>query len=142
MARSAPTTSRAPSASWTPSAGEAEMLTADQVIAGLRSRGELWEPTTGLVALRGAAFVLFSRIERLIAVVAEGISSDCDGACDAWSSPAALSLETLARASYFDAFPQWLTLASHLREDAETLERIARSADPAARACEACAPAG
>ncbi|HEX7980148.1 MAG TPA: hypothetical protein VF461_16180 [Gemmatimonadaceae bacterium] len=118
------------------------MRTAEQIVAELRSRGELWEPAAGLVALRGDAFALFSRIERLIAATTAAIGADCESACDPWSSPAALPLATLARASYFDAFPQWLTLASHLREDAETLERVARSADPAAQACEACAPAG
>ena len=118
------------------------MRTADRIVAELRSRGELWEPAAGLVALRGDAFALFSRIEQLAASTAAGIGADCDGACDAWSSPAALPLATLARASYFDAFPQWLTLASHLRDDVETLERVARSADPAAEACDACAPAG
>ncbi len=118
------------------------MRTAERVVAELRARGELWEPAPGLVALRGDAFDLFSRIERLAAAVAADIGADCDGACDPWSSPAALPLATLARASYFDAFPQWLTLASHLRDDTETLERVARSTDPAAEACEACAPAG
>jgi len=118
------------------------MRTAEQVVAALRARGELWEPARGLVALRGDTFALFSRIERLVASATADIGADCDAECDAWSSPAALPLATLARASYFDAFPQWLTLASHLREDAETLERVARSADPAADACEACAPAG
>jgi seryl-tRNA synthetase len=117
------------------------MHTAECIVAELRSRGELWEPAAGLVALRGDAFALFSHVERLVASTAADIGADCDGACDPWSSPAAIPLATLARASYFDAFPQWLTLASHLREDAETLERVARSADPAAQACEACAPA-
>jgi seryl-tRNA synthetase len=118
------------------------MRTADQVVAELRALGELWEPAPGLVALRGDAFALFARIERLAAATTAAVGADCEGACDPWSSPAALPLATLARASYFDAFPQWLTLASHLREDMETLERIARSADPAAHACDACAPAG
>jgi len=118
------------------------MRTVDQVVAELRARGELWEPAPGVTALRGDAFALFTRIERLAAAATTAIGGDCDGACDPWSSPAALPLATLARASYFDAFPQWLTLASHLRDDAETLEGIARSSDPATQACEACAPAG
>ena len=118
------------------------MRTADQVVAELRARGELWEPAPGVVSLRGDAFALFTRIERIAAATVTAIGADCDGACDPWSSPAALPLATLARASYFDAFPQWLTLASHLRDDTETLERIARSSDPATQACDACAPAG
>src|SRR3954471_22264198 len=142
MARSAPTTSPARPASSPRSRREGPMRTADQVVAELRARGELWEPAPGIVSLRGDALALFTRIERLTAATVTVIGADCDGVCDPWSSPAALLLATLARASYFDAFPQWLTLASHLREDAETLERVARSADPAAQACEACAPAG
>ena len=103
------------------------MRSADDVVAELRSRGELWEPAPGVAALRGDAFALFTRIERLAAATTAAIGADCHGACDPWSAPAALPLATLSRASYFDAFPQWLTLASHLREDTETLERIATS---------------
>jgi seryl-tRNA synthetase len=56
-------------------------------------------------------------------------------------APPALALDSLARASYFASFPQWLTLAAHLRDDAATLERVAESADPAAAARAAAAPA-
>lgn len=45
--------------------------------------------------------------------------------------PAALSLETLARAEYFASFPQWLTTASHLSDDEAVLERVAVADDPA-----------
>lgn len=117
------------------------MSGADAVVHELRARGELWEPAPGLVALRGDALALFERIERLVAATASGIGVEERSACDPWMPPAALPLATLARASYFDAFPQWLTLAAHLREDVATLEHVARSADPAAAACDACAPA-
>ena len=111
------------------------MRTADRVVAELRARGELWEAAPGLVGLRGDALALYERIERLAA------ESATDGVCEQWRPPAALALSTLARARYFESFPQWLTLAAHLREDAASLERVARSADPAADACDACAPA-
>lgn len=111
------------------------MRSADRVVTELRARDELWEAAPGLVGLRGDALALYERIEGLAADAA------CDGGCEAWRPPAALALSTLARARYFESFPQWLTLAAHLREDAGTLERVARSADPGAEACDACAPA-
>ena len=111
------------------------MRSADRVVTELRARGELWEAAPGLVGLRGDALALCELIERL------ATASATDGVCEPWRPPAALALSTLARASYFESFPQWLTLAAHLREDAASLERVARSADPATEACEACAPA-
>ena len=63
------------------------MRTADQVVTELRSRGELWEPAAGLVALRGDAFALFSRIERLVATTAAGIGTDCDASCEPGRRP-------------------------------------------------------
>lgn len=111
------------------------MRSADRVVTELRARGELWEAAPGLVGLRGDVLALYERIERLAADAAD------DGACESWRPPAALALSTLARARYFESFPQWLTLAAHLREDTASLERVARSADPAADACGACAPA-
>ena len=111
------------------------MRSADRVVTELRARGELWESAPGLVGLRGDALALYERIERLAADAAD------DGACESWRPPAALALSTLVRARYFESFPQWLTLAAHLREDAASLERVARSANPAADACDACAPA-
>lgn len=118
------------------------MRSADRVVAELRARGELWEAEPGLVGLRGDALALYERLERLATDAASGAGSPPNGAYESWRPPAALSLSTLARASYFESFPQWLTLAAHLRDDAESLERVARSADPAAAACDACAPAG
>jgi seryl-tRNA synthetase len=111
------------------------MRSAERVVTELRARDELWEAAPGLVGLRGDALALYERIERLAADAA------ADGTGEPWRPPAALALSTLARSRYFESFPQWLTLAAHLREDAASLERVARSADPAAAACDACAPA-
>ena len=117
------------------------MRDAELVVAELRARGELWDAAPGLVGLRGDALALYERLERLAADAAHKAAS-LDGACESWRPPAALALSTLARARYFESFPQWLTLAAHLRDDADSLERVARSDDPAAAACDACAPAG
>jgi seryl-tRNA synthetase len=116
------------------------MRTADRVVIELRAHGELWEAGPGLVGLRGDTFALYERLERLVAGAAVGAAPP-DAPCEAWRPPAALALATLAQGGYFESFPQWLTLAAHLRDDAESLERVARSADPAAAACNACAPA-
>jgi seryl-tRNA synthetase len=114
------------------------MRTADQVVAELRARGELWEAGPGLAGLRGDALQLYEQLAQLARRAAESAAGD---ACESWRPPAAIALSTLARARYFESFPQWLTLASHLREDAESLERVARDDDPARAACDACAPA-
>ncbi len=114
------------------------MRSAEQVEKALRDRGELWESAPGLTGLRGDALILRRALERLLA---DAAAVDGDEMCDEWCPPAALALSTLARADYFAQFPQWLTLAAHLREDAPTLEGVAQSADPATAAREACAPA-
>jgi len=114
------------------------MRTAEQVVAELRARGELWEAGPGLVGLRGDVLQLHEQLAELARLTAESAAAD---ACETWRPPAAIALATLARARYFESFPQWLTLASHLREDAESLERVARADDPAKAACDACAPA-
>lgn len=111
------------------------MRSAEQVVRELRARGWLWEAAPGLVGLRGDALALHRSLERALAAVAGA------EACEEWAPPAALSLETLGRADYFASFPHWLTLAAHLREDAASLERVARSDDPAGEARAALAPA-
>ena len=121
------------------------MRTAERVVGELRARGELWESEAGLVGLRGDALRLYEHIARLARETAESAVDDgaaLGAACEHWRPPAAVALSTLARARYFESFPQWLTLAAHLREDAASLERVARAADPARAACDACAPAG
>src|SRR5215211_977140 len=112
------------------------MRSAERVVVELRARGELWESAPGLVGLRGDALALRRALERALAAAAGADTAE------EWAPPPAVPLATLARADYFASFPQWLTLASHLRDDAESLERVARAADPAAAAGEACAPAG
>ena len=110
----------------------------DAMVASLRAAGELWEPAAGIVGLRGETLARFEQIESLVAELCAGET------LDNWRVPQALPLEVLERAGYFASFPQWLTLASHLSDDAETLERIARSATPAgdaARAAERAAAA-
>lgn len=112
------------------------MRSAERVVEELRARRELWESAPGLVGLRGDVLALSRALERALAAAAGADTAE------EWAPPPAVSLATLARADYFASFPQWLTLASHLRDDAESLERVARAADPAAAAGEACAPAG
>jgi seryl-tRNA synthetase len=107
----------------------------EALIAVLRERGELWESAPGLVGLRGTALALLRRIDGLIAARCAAETSD------EWAVPAAIPLAVLERAQYFASFPQWLTLASHLTDDAATLERVARSGAPARSAARAASPA-
>jgi seryl-tRNA synthetase len=108
----------------------------ERIVRALRERGELWEPVPGAVGLRGGALRRFRDVERRIASLCARVTEDD------WRVPAALPLEALERASYFASFPQWLTLASHLTDDAGALERIASSSAPAAAAAANAAPAG
>jgi seryl-tRNA synthetase len=85
--------------------------------------------------MRGDLLALFRAVESGIAELTAAETRD------EWLVPAGIALETLARAGYFESFPQWLTLASHLRDDAGVLERVARDMDPATAAGEAAAPA-
>lgn len=111
------------------------MWTSESVVDALRARGELWEPRPGLVGLRGDALEGLRRIDGLLADVARR------AACPEWRLPAGLGMETLARARYFESFPQWLTAAGHLGDDADALEAVARSPDAARAASEAVGPA-
>jgi hypothetical protein len=91
------------------------MWNAERAIAELRRRGELWSPAPGLVGLRGAVLALRRGLD-------EELRRLCAGAADEeWQLPPALPLQTLARADYFASFPQWLTTASHLTDDADRL---------------------
>ena len=101
------------------------MVSTERVIDALRARRELWEPAPGLVGLRGETAVLRESIEREVAAVAIALAPE------RWHVPAALPLDTLARADYFVSFPQWLTVAGHLGAEDDALERVARAADPA-----------
>ena len=101
------------------------MWSTETVVEALRGRGELWQTIPGHVGLRGDALTLYRRIEARIASLALAET------VDEWSVPSIISLETLERAAYFSSFPQWLTVASHLSGEADALERIARSPNPA-----------
>ena len=106
----------------------------DQVIATLRSRGELWEPVPGVTALRGAVAQLSRNLERAIAALCELET------IDDWSVPPAIDFATLTRAEYFTSFPQWLTTACHLSDDIDALRGVAENNDPSVAVREALAP--
>ena len=99
------------------------MRTAESVVAALRARGELWDVTPGIIGLRGNVLSLLRRIEHEIALLAQL------DAPEEWLAPPALAMRTLARAEYFASFPFWLTAASHLPDNADTLEQIATADD-------------
>jgi hypothetical protein len=107
----------------------------DALLAELRARGELREAAPGLIGLRGRPLAQLRRIERVLASLC---AAETD---DEWTVPPAISMETLDRAAYFASFPHWLTLASHLGGDDATLERVARSPEPARAAAAAALPA-
>jgi len=104
------------------------MRSPERVVAALRARRELWEPSPGLVGLRGDAAVLRDRIACEIASLTRSLADEV------WHVPPGLPLGTLARADYFLSFPQWLTAASHLGGATADLETVARAADPASSA--------
>src|SRR5205823_1854332 len=104
---------------------ETPMWPREEVVRALRARGELWEPSAGITALRGDAAALFRDLERAIGAVC-GLETS-----DEWRVPPAIGFETLARAEYFASFPHWLTLTSHLSDDEEMLRRVAEHNEPA-----------
>jgi len=106
----------------------------EEVVRALRARGELWEPSAGITALRGDAAALFRDLERAIGAVC-GLETS-----DEWRVPPAIGFETLARAEYFASFPHWLTLTSHLSDDEEMLRRVAEHNEPALVMKDASAP--
>lgn len=110
------------------------MHTGASVVASLRAAGELWEPVTGLVSLRGETLRLFRSLEEQVRLVASRETAE------EWQVPPALSFHTLARADYFASFPQWLTAAAHLDASEAALEQVACAADPAAAAAAALRP--
>ena len=96
----------------------------NDVTSALGARGELVEVAPGLVALRGAAALLFRTLDQAITALC------LEEASEEWRVPSAIDFATLARADYFASFPQWLTLASHLTDDEQTLRQIAGHTDP------------
>jgi seryl-tRNA synthetase len=97
---------------------------AEDVVWELRRRGDLWETASGLIGLRGDTLALFRSLERRIGALATQDRPEELGV------PAGISLRTLARARYYASFPQWLTVASHLTDDADVLGRVAAAGEP------------
>jgi len=106
------------------------MLRPDAVVAELRARGELWEAGSGLVGMRGDLACLHSMVSVAISNVAN------EEPAEEWLMPKGISFQTLNRAKYFESFPQWLTVASHLSGDEAVLERVARAEQPGQEAAQ------
>lgn len=100
------------------------MLSPDEVISRLREDGSLWDVAPGVTGLRGPVVSLLHEIEAVLADLSRAETRN------EWRAPAGVSFETLERAQYFASFPQWLTAASHLSGEVETLERVAASNSP------------
>jgi seryl-tRNA synthetase len=111
------------------------MLSPEEVVDALRARGSIWDVAAGVSGLRGAVVSLLREIESALLEIARAETAD------EWVTPAGVAFETLERARYFASFPQWLTAASHLSGDEDTLERIASSPSPASAARSSLAPA-
>jgi len=97
----------------------------DDIVSALRARGELWDVAPGVTALRGDAAALLRDLERAIASLC-GLETSDD-----WRVPPAIDFATLTRAEYFASFPHWLTVASHLRDEEDTLRAVAECGEPA-----------
>ncbi|MEP6551767.1 MAG: hypothetical protein ABJB95_11325, partial [Gemmatimonadales bacterium] len=91
------------------------MLSPDEVIRRLREDGSLLEVAPGVTGLRGPVVSLLHEIEVTLAELSRAET------CNEWRAPSGVSFETLERAQYFASFPQWLTAASHLSGEIESL---------------------
>jgi seryl-tRNA synthetase len=111
------------------------MWSTDEVVRVLTERGDLWQSAPGVTGLRGSAGALCAELERAIGTLISG------GGVEEWRVPPAIPLKALERADYFTSFPQWLTVASHLDADTETMQRVATAASPALACSRALAPA-
>ena len=100
----------------------------------LLERALIWSPVPGVLGFRGVARELFAGLQDRIARLTRSESED------EWLVPPAMSLEALRRAEYFSSFPQWLTVASHLGEEVDALERVARAEDPRTAVADARCP--
>lgn len=96
----------------------------DDVVHTLRRRGELAECAPGIVSLRGDVARLMNALEQTIATLCVASSPE------EWRVPPAIDFTTLARADYFAAFPQWLSVVSHLSDDEMALRYVAEHNDP------------
>lgn len=106
----------------------------DEIVRQLRARGDLWDSSRGIVALRGDTAVLYRALERAIASLC---AADTE---DHWCVPPAIDFATLARADYFASFPQWLTLVGHLPDSPEILAGVADACDHRAALAKAATP--
>ena len=97
----------------------------EHVVRALCARGEIWDVAPGVTALRGDTAALLRALEHAISELC-GLETSDD-----WRVPPAIDFATLARAEYFASFPHWLTLASHLSADEDTLCRVAERGEPA-----------
>jgi seryl-tRNA synthetase len=109
----------------------------EEIVRVLRMRGALCEVAPGVVLLRGDTATLTRALEQTIASLCALETTD------EWSVPPAIDFRTLEQAEYFASFPQWLTLVSHLSDDADRLRRVAEHNDigtPAAPLSDAAVP--
>lgn len=102
------------------------MRPADELLADLRTRGDMMEIAPGLVGVRGSTVTIHHHVNRLMEAASRAVAQD------EWLPSAGVSLETLARTGYLASSPYRLTLASHLGDDATLLESIAGAQDPVA----------
>jgi seryl-tRNA synthetase len=105
-----------------------------ELLRVLRTRGDVWDVAPGVTGLRGDTARLFAALERRIAEVCLGQTSD------EWRVPPAIDFATLARADYFSSLPQWLTCASHLSGREDVLLRVAEHPEPALAVRDAATP--
>ncbi len=111
-----------------------------QVIDELLASGEIQFPGPGRATLRGRPLRLRDAIDRLLLRIASEVGAEPQG------YPTLLSIEALERCDYFASFPQYITFATHLREDLGTLRafvdrvRSGRAADESTSTALAAAP--
>lgn len=107
------------------------MWNSERIVDVLKARGDVWEPRTGIVGLRGDTLTLAVSLERGFRHIAN------EGSFGEWRIPAGLRMESLAQAKYFESFPQWLTVVGHLDENPSVLETVSSAHDPVEAAAEA-----
>ncbi len=91
----------------------------------LRKRGLVSPEGPGQVALLGDAAVLAESLDRRFVRIAREAFQAVPH-----QYPSMLSMAAMHRCHYFASFPQHVTFAPHLREDADVLRRIAGASGP------------
>jgi seryl-tRNA synthetase len=102
----------------------------------LAARGELFVEGPGQVALGGTALALLEHFDGVFAGWARRLGFR------AAEFPALIPVATLARAEYFDSFPQYLTFAAPLPEDIDAIGRAVETLKGRRRAAGAAGDAG